>query len=169
MGQIVQTDWEGLIAKHDHAVVLALLSKGLRIHEARELSHDAWSRLFEQRRAGKLPTMELPGLAIRQALFLAADFLRARRRLGQGLETVELVDPHCGPEVRVQLRQLLKRTEAAAGKLSPRAQTVFATVMTHPETPQTELAGRLGISLQRLRQSLCEVRARLKAAMEEGR
>ena len=56
----MHTDWEGLIARHDRAVVLALLSRGLRIHEAREIAHDAWSRLFEQRRAGKLPTFELP-------------------------------------------------------------------------------------------------------------
>jgi RNA polymerase sigma-70 factor (ECF subfamily) len=165
-----QTDWEGLIAQHDHTVVLALLAKGLRIHEAREIAHDAWARLFEQRLAGKLPTLELPGLAIRQALYLAADFLRARRRHeGPELESLELADPQPGAEARLELRQLLKRTEVAAAGLGPRAQAVFSTVMSHPETPQVELAGRLGISLQRLRQSLCEARARLKAAVEEGR
>ena len=169
MGSIVHTDWEGLIARHDQVVVLALLSRGLRIHEAREIAHDAWARLFEQRQAGKLPTLELPGLAIRQALFLAADFLRARRRNGALPETLELVDPQPSVEARLELRQMLRRTEVAAAGLAPRAQSVFATVMTNPETPQSELAGRLGISLQRFRQSLCEVRARLKAAIEEAR
>ncbi len=169
MGSFVHTDWEGLIARHDHAVVLALLAKGLRIHEARELAHDAWARLFEQHQAGKLATLELPGLAIRQALYLASDFLRARRRGGLQPQTLELVDPHASIEQRLALRQLLQRTEAAAAGLKPRAQSVFTSVMSHPETPQRELAGRLGISLQRFRQSLCEVRARLKAALEESR
>ncbi len=161
------TDWEGLIAKHDHVVVLSLLSRGLRIHEARELAHDAWARLFEQFAAGRLERMELPGLAIRQALFLAADFQRARRRPTIPWEEApELPDPTVSADARLEHRQLLRRTEVAAAGLSPRAQLVFSTVMQNPGTPQAELADRLGLSLQRLRQSLCEVRARLKGAVE---
>jgi RNA polymerase sigma factor (sigma-70 family) len=169
MGSRVHTDWEGMIAEHDPVVVLALLSKGLRIHEAKEIAHDTWARLFEQHRAGKLPRLELPGLAIRQALFLASDFRRQRDRHSVQIETQRLVDPHASVEARLETRQQLLRTEAAAAQLSPRAQTVFATVMTHPETPHAELAQRLGLSIQRLRQSLCEVRGRLKAALEESR
>ena len=164
----VTADWAGLIAKHDHVVVLALLSRGLRIHEARELAHDAWSRLFEQFTAGRLERMELPGLAIRQALFLAADYQRARRRPTVSWdEAPELADASVPADARLESRQLLARTQAAAAALSPRAQLVFSTVMQNPSTPQAELANRLGVSLQRLRQSLCEVRARLKAAVLE--
>ena len=167
MGVRAQTDWEALIARHDHVVVLALLSRGLRLHEARDLAHDAWSRLFEQWTAGKLERMELPGLAIRQALFLASDFLRQRRRPNVPWDVApEVVDPHARQDARLESRQLLRQTEVAASELSPRAQRVFATVMENPGTPQAELAARLGLSLQRLRQSLCEVRARLKAAIE---
>jgi RNA polymerase sigma factor (sigma-70 family) len=167
MGVRADTDWEALIARHDHVVVLALLARGLRIHEARELAHDAWSRLFEQWTAGRLERMELPGLAIRQALFLASDFQRQRRRANVPWEIApEVVDPHARPDARLESRQLLRRTELAAAELSPRAQRVFTTVMEIPGTPQAELASRLGLSLQRLRQSLCEVRARLKAAVE---
>lgn len=167
MGERVDTDWKALIARHDHVVVLALLSKGLRIHEARELAHDAWSRLFEQWTAGKLERMELPGLAIRQALFLASDYRRQQRRPNVTWDAApEVVDPHAQPDARLESRQMLLRTEVAAAGLSPRAQRVFTTVMNNPGTPQAELADRLGLSLQRLRQSLCEVRARLKAAVE---
>lgn len=167
MGVTPDTDWEGLIARHDHVVVLSLLSRGLRIHEARELAHDAWSRLFEQWTAGKLPRLELPGLAIRQALFLAADFQRARRRPNVPWEQApEVADPDATADARLESRQLLRRTEVAASELSPRAQRVFATVLQNPGVPQAELADRLGLSLQRLRQSLCEVRARLKAAIQ---
>lgn len=167
MGVRADTDWEALIARHGHVVVLALLSRGLRINEARELAHDAWSRLFEQWSAGKLERLELPGLAIRQALFLASDFRRERRRPSVPWEQgPELVDPHARPDARLESRQLLARTEAAASALPPRAQLVFATVLHNPETPQAELARGLGVSLQRLRQSLCEVRARLKAAID---
>lgn len=165
MGSSVHTDWEGLIARHDHAVVLSLLARGLRIDEAREVAHDAWARLFEESRAGRLRRLELPGLAIRQALFLASDFRRAQRRLGVRPEALDLVDPRPSAEARVELRQVLEQVKLAAATLSPRAQVVFTTVMGNPDLPQVELAGRLGISLQRLRQSLCEVRARLKAVM----
>ena len=167
MGVREDTDWEALIALHDHVVVLALLSRGLRLHEARELAHDAWSRLFEQRVAGKLERMELPGLAIRQALFLASDFRRQRRRPNVSWDAApEVADPHAQPDDRLNSRQLLRKTEVAASELSPRAQLVFATVLQNPGTPQAQLADQLGLSLQRLRQSLCEVRARLKAAIE---
>src|SRR5689334_4039581 len=107
---MVRTDWEGMIAEHDHTVVLALLSRGFRIHEAREIAHDTWARLFEQQQAGRLPTFELPGLAIRQAMFLAADFRRARRRPNVPVETVELVDPQLSPASQAELRQLITRT-----------------------------------------------------------
>ncbi len=167
MGVRVDTDWTALIAQHDHVVVLALLSRGLRIQQARELAHDAWSRLFEQWTSGKLERIELPGLAIRQALFLASDFRRQQRRANISWDVApEVVDPHAQPDARLESRQLLRQTEMAAAGLSPRAQRVFTTVMQNPGTPQAELADRLGLSLQRLRQSLCEVRARLKAAIE---
>ncbi len=162
----MDTDWTAQIARHDHVVVLALLSKGLRIHEARELAHDAWARLFEQWQAGKLERMELPGLAIRQALFLASDYRRQQRRHVPWEDAPEATDPHAQPDARLESRELLQLTELAAAGLSPRAQQVFTTVMQNPGTPQAELAGRLGLSLQRLRQSLCEVRARLKGAIE---
>ncbi len=163
----MDTDWAAQIARHDHVVVLALLSKGLRIHEARELAHDAWARLFEQWKAGRLGRLELPGLAIRQALFLASDYRRQQRRPNvQWDDAPEVSDPHAQPDARLESRQLLQQTALAAAGLSPRAQRVFTTVMQNPGTAQAELADRLGLSLQRLRQSLCEVRARLKAAIE---
>ena len=166
---MVHTDWEGLIAEHDHTVVLSLLSRGFRIQEAREIAHDTWTRLFEQQQAGRLTTMELPGLAIRQAMFLAADYRRSRRRPVVPVESVELVDPELAPDARAELRQIISRTEEAAERLSPRAKVVFTAVVAEAGTPHAVLAQRLGISLQRLRQSLCEVRMRLKASLEEAR
>ena len=137
MGVRVNTDWTALIAQHDHVVVLALLAKGLRIHEARELANDAWSRLFEQWTAGKLERLELPGLAIRQALFLASDYRRQQRRPSVTWDAApDVVDPQAQPDVRLLSRQLLRQTEVAASELSPRAQRVFATVMQNPGTPQ---------------------------------
>lgn len=169
MGFPLQGNWEALMAQHDHAVVLALLSRGFRIHEAREISHDTWSRLFEQHLAGKLSTLELPGLAVRQAMFLAADYRREQNRPAIPWEDAgPLADPASTPEKRLALRQQLQRAQAAAAALPPRAQDVFSTVISNPDVPHAQLAERLGLSLQRLRQSLCEARARLKAALEEA-
>lgn len=164
----MQTEWSALIAKHNHTVVLALLSHGFRIHQARDIAHDAWAKLFEARHAGKLATFELPGLAIRQALFLAADLRRELGRPAIPLESAcDLLDLHATPETRLEWKQQLARTETAAAGLSERTQKVFATVLDNPDVPHALLAQRLGLSLQRLRQTLCEARARLKGALEE--
>jgi RNA polymerase sigma-70 factor (ECF subfamily) len=42
---------------------------------------------------------------------------------------------------------------------------LFELALSNPDVPHAELAERSGISLQRLRQALCEVRARLRQAV----
>src|SRR4051812_35422239 len=71
--------WNELIARHDHRVVVSLVARGLRLPEARELAQQTWARLIAQQCAGRLARLELPGLAIRQAAFLALDAARAER------------------------------------------------------------------------------------------
>ncbi|MBX7117045.1 MAG: sigma-70 family RNA polymerase sigma factor [Myxococcaceae bacterium] len=164
----MQGDWQGLMAQHNHSVVLALLARGVPLNQAKELAHDAWTRLFEAHLAGKFSGLALPGLAIRQALFLAATQRKARRWTAVPVEdAAQLADYHATPDTRVELRQLLARTQTATAELSARAQNIFHTVLDNPDVPQVQLAQRLGISLQRLRQTLCEARTRLRGALEE--
>lgn len=159
-------DWSKLIAQHDHQVVLALLARGIRIGRARELAHETWARLFEQHQAGLLPVVELPGLAIRQAWFLACKKRKPTERLND--EAMALLDPRAGADHELEVKEALNRAHAALATCGPRAQTVFAAALACEELPHKELAPQLGLSLQRLRQTLCEVRARLRAAVDTG-
>src|SRR5688500_4188567 len=71
----------GLIERHNHRVVVSLLARGLPIDRARELAQETWLRLMESQRAGRLTSLNLPGLAIVQAGFLASN---ERRGLVRG-------------------------------------------------------------------------------------
>jgi DNA-directed RNA polymerase specialized sigma24 family protein len=82
-------EWEAIIRQHDRRVVLALMAMGLRLDRAKELAQTTWLRLFEQHQAGKLERLEFPGLALRQARFLALDALR-RERLATEHDATEL-------------------------------------------------------------------------------
>ena len=68
--------WDGLIRQHDRKVVLSLIALGIDRERARDLAQATWARLYEQHQDGKLASLELPGLAIRQARFLAIDSFR---------------------------------------------------------------------------------------------
>src|SRR5262245_35043530 len=72
--------WQALVALHDRRVIVSLLARGIPLDRARDLAQETWARLWEQHREGKLPRLELPGLAVRQAAFLAADDARRRAR-----------------------------------------------------------------------------------------
>ena len=50
---------------------------------------------------------------------------------------------------------------------SPRARGVFLSVLEAPEAGHAALARKEGLSLQRFRQVLCEVRAKLRRGVEK--
>src|SRR5438477_13009186 len=76
--------WSTLIARHEHKVKVALLARGVPLERARELTQETWLRLMEQQRAGRLNELSLPGLAIVQARFLAANDRRRNDRVVDG-------------------------------------------------------------------------------------
>lgn len=163
-------DWPALIARHHHPVVLALLARGVRLKRARELASDAFAHLYEAHRAGRLPSLELPGLAIRQATYLLLQELRPRPHLPlDGAPEVQALEAPGGtPEARAAAREELDLARAALDHLGPRARALYQLQLEHPEVAHAELAPRAGVSLQRFRQTLCEVRARLRAALQGG-
>lgn len=163
--------WAALVARHDRRVVVTLLARGLPLDRARDVAQETWARLWEQHRGGKLERLELPGLAVRQAAFLATDEARRSTRIARDIEastdaTEEVADAAAGPDERLATREGLARALAELGRMPPRAREVFVAVYERPEASHAETAQRLGLSVQRLRQTLCEVRARLRAAME---
>jgi len=162
--------WERRIRVNDHAVVVSLLALGLRPDRAREIAQATWLRLMEQEAAGALAEVELPGLAIRQARFLALDAIRRdaaeRQRLADALE----VDPASDDAIERRLagRQELERVKKVLAGCSPRTRRLFD-LLYGRGLSAVEAAAELGISVQRARQLLCETRKKIRAALEEDR
>jgi RNA polymerase sigma factor (sigma-70 family) len=157
--------WQRLIERHNHRVVVSLLGRGLTIDRARELAQETWLRLIERHRAGRLDTLILPGLAVVQAGFLAANERRARAP-GAPIDE-SLAAPERTAEDRAIDRQQLDRVEQALRACSPSARRVFEFVYDHPELTYPEAAVRLGLSSQRVKQIVCEVRRRLRDSLRE--
>lgn len=170
-------DWARLIARHQHRVVLSLVAAGHGFDRARELANEAWARLMEKDRNGQLGRVELPGLAIVQARYLAWDERRreallARRQAGGGPaggpdhSEELLVDRNPSPEQRILTREQARAALQAVATAPQSAQRLFRLLYAEPGMPHARAASQLGLSVQRVRQILCELRKRVRAALE---
>jgi RNA polymerase sigma-70 factor (ECF subfamily) len=157
--------WSELIARHQHKVLVAVLARGVPLERARELVQETWLRLMEQQRAGRLEALVLPGLAIVQAGFLAAN----DRRRGNFVPLVASGETtSASAEDSVIGRERLARVERALAGCPAGARRVFEMVYDHPELGYAEVASRVGLSVQRVKQIVFEVRQRLRGALAEG-
>jgi RNA polymerase sigma-70 factor (ECF subfamily) len=161
--------WARLIERHDRRVVVSLLGRGLPIDRAKEIAQETWLRLIESQRAGRLEALVLPGLAIVQAGFLAANERRIQLRGGGLVDEAGVPAPGRTAEDRVIDREQLDRVAGALRACSPAARRVFEFVYEHPELSYAEAGVELGLSSQRVKQIVCEVRKRLRESLEEGR
>ncbi len=165
--------WDVLISRYHHRVVVSLLARGVRVDRAHELAQETWARLVQQQQKGLLPELRLPHLALTQAAFLAADEGRRERRESLAGSVEELpeahqpVDPTVSAERRLLSEEQLSRAQRALQQCSPSAQRVFQLACDGAELPHAEVAARVGLSVQRVRQILCEVRKKLRSALEE--
>lgn len=165
--------WDALISRHHRRVVVSLLAKGVRVDRAHELAQETWTRLIQQQQRGLLTELRLPNLAITQASFLAADEARRSRRESISGNVEELperqhpVDPSVSAERRLLSEEQLAKAHKALAGCSPSARNVFLLACDGQELPHAEVAARVGLSVQRVRQILCEVRKRLRTALEE--
>ncbi len=163
--------WELLIQRHNHRVVLSLLGRGIPIDRAKDLAQEAWTRLIQQQQDGRLARLDLPGLAITQATFLALDAARRDER-GPVDDAPAAIDAIAhrggGVEERLLERERLERALRALALCPPSAQRVFRLFYEDPSIPHAELAAQVGLSVQRVRQILCEVRKALRGALEES-
>jgi RNA polymerase sigma factor (sigma-70 family) len=166
--------WNALIGRHDHRVVVSLLARGVRIDRAKDLAQEAWIRLVEQQRAGRLTHLQLPGLAIAQAAFLSLEAARRDGARGDPLPldsdaaraATDLVDPAADAETRLLTTERVERAERVLGTFAPKAQAVFKLAYGGDGLSHADVAKKVGLSLQRVRQILCEVRKELRAALE---
>lgn len=153
--------WSALVEGHSHRVRVALLADGVGLDDARELVQATWALLWEKHRAGQLPRLELPGLAISQARFLA---MAQRRRSARTVDDApEQPIPSAAP--RLEAAQLIARAEVALRARSALQQRVFRLAVDE-QRPHVEISLEVGLSLQRVRQILWEVRRALRVAID---
>ncbi len=143
-------------------MVLTLLSRGIRPESARDLAQEAWTRLVEQQRLGRLREIKMPGLAIKQALYLARDWSRQQEVPG---------DNDCGeqsldPEPRLRAREHLQRVRLVLRSCTPSEKKVFHAMYGSRCSGAAEVAQETGLSIQRIRQIHCELRKKLRASMQ---
>ena len=158
--------WDAAIRQYDRRVYLSVLALGLPADRAREIVQATWTRLMEQHARGAIAELELPGLAIRQARFLALNELRRVRREHRTLAAVPDAPPPANVEQLVGSREEFARVLAAVATCSPTARQVFRLVYATPGGSAASAAKELGLSLQRVRQILCEMRVHIRAAVD---
>jgi len=159
----VTVDWDAAVRVHSARVVASLLALSIPFDQAEELASQAWAKLIEQQRAGQLAEVKLPGLAIKQARFLALDWRRDQRRQAEApddLADLAAVDPERSLIARRDVETALRVLAAS----SPSARAVFYHLYDDPPPSHVEVAARVGLSLQRVRQILCEVRKKIREA-----
>jgi RNA polymerase sigma-70 factor (ECF subfamily) len=163
----IEDPWDDAIRRHDRRVYLSVLAMGLSPERAKEIAQAAWTRLIEQHARGALGELELPGLAIRQARFLALNELKRAKLETRTLAAVPDQPATPDAEQVVGSREEIERVLAALATCSPTARKVFGLVYARPGGDAAGAAKELGLSLQRVRQILCETRAHLRRAIEE--
>jgi RNA polymerase sigma factor (sigma-70 family) len=167
--------WNEIVRRHSHRVLVSLLARDVPLEQAEDLTQEAWLRLIERQREGRLGHMELPGLVIAQARWLALEAERTRRRRERiagpaalSADAEQLVDSAAGPDRVASDRERLEMLCRELGSCPARARDVFVAVYGPQARSHEDVARELGLSLQRVRQIVCEVRARLRRAVGHG-
>jgi RNA polymerase sigma-70 factor (ECF subfamily) len=167
-GRVDRAEWDRIIRAHDRRVFLSVLALGVRADRARDVVQATWTRLMEKDERGELTRENLAGLAVAQARFLALDELR---RAGEELRHAE-APPERPDEVDAERlllgRERLERAAVALASCPPSAQSLFKLIYAEPPRGYAQAAAELGLSLQRVRQLMCELRKKLRLAIEEG-
>ncbi len=159
--------WDRLIERHNHKVLVSLLGRGIPLDRARDLAQETWLKLVQNARRGRLKELALPGLAIVQAGFLAGS---AQRQAGRLFSWTRADDDARGTatlEDEAIDRQRLRRIASTLAACPARARAVFELHYDSPGLTHADLATRVGLSEQRVKQIVCEVRARLRSALAE--
>ena len=159
--------WGDAVRQHDRKVFLSVLALGVSPDTAREIVQAAWTRLMERHAAGALPELELPGLVIRQARFLALNEHQRNKTEKRVLAAVP--DPPDAPALDrvVDGKREVERVLAALATASPTAKRVFRLVYATPNGSPEAAAREVGLSLQRVRQILCETRKHIRTTIEK--
>jgi len=158
--------WSDAIRLHDRRVFLSVLALGVAPDTAREVTQSTWTKLMEKHADGELPGLQLPGLAIKQARFLALNDIKQTQTQQRALAAVPDRAPESDVQNIVESRQRFERMLEALATCSPTARTVFRMVYEEPPHSHAEVAQHVGLSVQRVRQTLCETRNQIRSVMQ---
>ena len=158
--------WDDAIRRHGHRVYVSVLALGLTPDRAKEIVQATWTRLMEQHAAGSLVELDFPGLAIRQARFLALNEMQRRKVEMRVLAAVPEAAPEPNVERVVASREQIDRVLDALQTCPPTARKVFRLIYATPGGTCASAAQEVGLSLQRVRQILCETRNHIRRALE---
>lgn len=161
--------WDELMRRHGRRVVVALVAHGIPLERAKELAQDAWMRVIDRHRAGLITELSLPGLIITQASFLARDDMRREGRRAKLDEPRQHAADDVALDLEQQLdaRQQLRVVRSVLDRASPNARQVFALLYGERALSPNEVAAELGLSVQRVRQIVCELRKRMRAELAD--
>jgi RNA polymerase sigma-70 factor (ECF subfamily) len=148
-------------------VRVALIARGVPADQARDVAQEAWTRLLERARRGELRELRLPGLAITQAMFIAIDERRRAARSPVSVEPADIADPTASAEDMLAGRRRLERARTTLAALPSSSQAVFHAVFGGAAAGYAAVARELGLSEQRVKQIVCEIRAKVRAALEQ--
>jgi RNA polymerase sigma-70 factor (ECF subfamily) len=163
-------DWDEKMRRHGRRVLVALIARGVAPERAKELAQEAWLRVIQAYRRGKLGELKLPGVVIAQANFLALD---DRRRSERRFHYAPLEgEEEDGRELEGQVaaRQELRIIQSVIDRAHPNARRVFERLYGGSGAASAaEIAADLGLSVQRVRQIACELRQRIRRELRGGR
>jgi RNA polymerase sigma factor (sigma-70 family) len=167
-----EIDWDEKMRHHGRRVIVALLARGVPPERAKELAQEAWLRVIQAYRRGRLPELQLPGVVIAQANFLALDDRRRseRRYTHDPLDTIAGEGHDDGRELEGQVaaRQQLRIIQSVIDRAHPNARRVFERLYGGGAPSAAEIAEELGLSVQRVRQIACELRQRIRRELRGG-
>jgi RNA polymerase sigma-70 factor (ECF subfamily) len=165
-------DWQEAIREHNRRVVVSLLALGLQLADAEDTAQRAWMKLMKQHEEGKLLVVKLPGLAITQARFFALSSLRQDGKRESKTDRIDaggvVLSFPTQPESQLLSKEQLAKALAVLSNSHDNAQRVFRMLYDDPPPTHAQVAEKIGLSVQRVRQILWEVRKKMRDAMSEG-
>jgi RNA polymerase sigma factor (sigma-70 family) len=168
--RVGSTDWQSAAQQYHRRVLVAVLALGVRPSRAEEIVQATWSELIEAERGGRLGRIELPGLALVHARFLARHELRRGGVEGRILVSADALaeraaDRRVSPEAELLAKEDAQRVLREIERLPESMQRLFLILYRDPPPSHAECAGELGLSLQRVRQLASELKQRVRATL----
>lgn len=169
--------WNAVVGAHHPAVVTYVQQRWPNLHArvgAEDVAQEAWIRIYRRIQDGlagirpKLQSLILPGLALRQARFVALEWLQTGRvKREDCAETVpESIDPQRSPYDRAADRQTLRRLNDSLEDLPAREKLAWQLFYEEERTP-AQIAQIMGLGSEgAARTVVSRARARLVARLE---